>query len=133
MKAIELTILAAVHLVAFSLAAAIIHLLKVGDPGLALVVGASAGSGAAAILYHRRVPEPAPFSVKAAAGGVLSCMALLTGLLSHSLLKWMSYPDVVIPISVVGSFFFPLAIFGPMQNCYKQKQSHNKPDAGDGL
>jgi hypothetical protein len=77
------------------------------------------------------VPERAPFSVKAAAGGVLSGMAILTGLSSQGLLRWMTYPDVVIPISVAGSFFFPLAIFGPMQNAYKRKRSHNKPDTGD--
>lgn len=133
MKATELVIVAAVHVTAFSVAVAVIHVLSIGDPGLALVVGACVGSGTAAMLYHRRVPERAPFAIKAAAGGVLSIMAILTGLSSQALLRWMTYPDVVIPISAVGSFFFPLAIFGPMQNAYRQKQSHNKPDAGDSL
>ena len=133
MKTKELFIVAVVHLAAFSIAAAVIHLFRIGDPGLALVMGACCGSGAAAMLYHRRVQEHAPFSVKASTGGILSGMAVLTGLSSQGLLKWMTYPDVVIPISVAGSFVFPWAIFGTMQKAYKAKQSHNKPDAGDGL
>jgi hypothetical protein len=133
MKPTELIIVATVHLVAFSIAAFVIHFLSVGDPGLALVVGASAGSGIAAMLYHRRDPDLAPFSVKAAAGGVLSVMAIVTGISSQALLNWMTYPDVVISISAIGSFFFPLAIFGTMQKAYKQKASNKKPDAGDGL
>ena len=126
MKAKELFIVAAVHLFGFSVAATVIHLFRVGDPGLALVVGACAGSGAAAMLYHRRVSERALFSVKAAAGGVLSGMAIIAGLSSQGLLRWMNYPDVVIPISAIGSFFFPFAIFGTMQKAYKQKESHKK-------
>jgi hypothetical protein len=122
MKRKELIGIAAIHLAGFSVAAAIIYFFHAGNPGLAFVVGASCGAAAAAMLYHRRVPEQAPFSIKAYTGGVLCAMAILAGLSSQAILKWMSFPEVVIPISVVGSFFFPWAFFGTMQKAYAQKQ-----------
>jgi hypothetical protein len=121
MKATELAIVAGAHLVAFAVAAAVIRLLGIGDPGLALIAGASLGAGIAAMLYHRRNPDIAPFAVKAAAGGVLSCMAVITGVLSQLLLKWMTCPEVVIPISAIGSFFFPWAVFNSMRNACLRK------------
>jgi len=121
MKSTELLIVAIIHLAAFSIAAAVIYICGVGDPGLAFVVGACCGSAAAAMLYHRRVKEHAPFAIKASVGGTLSGMAVLAGLSSQAVLHWMTYPEVVVPIAVVGSFAFPWVIFGTMQKAYTTK------------
>lgn len=133
MKPNELLIAAMIHLAAFSIAAAVISIFRVSDPGLALVIGACCGSAVAAMLYHRRVKEHASFAIKASVGGILSGTAVLAGLLSQCILHWMAYPEVVIPISAVGSFAFPWAIFGTMQKAYATKQSHHKADSGNGL
>jgi hypothetical protein len=122
MKANELAIVAVGHVVAFSVAAALIRAVGAGDPGLALIAGASMGAALAAMLYHRRVPEKAPMPVKAAAGGVLAGMAVITGVLSQILLNWMTYPEIVIPISAIGSLCFPWAIFGSMRDAYQRKR-----------
>jgi hypothetical protein len=122
MKATELVIVAVGHGIAFAIAAALIRSFGAGDPGLALIAGASVGAAIAAMLYHRRIPERAPVAVKAAAGGVLSCMAVITGVLSQILLKWMTYPEIVIPISAIGSLCFPWAIFGTMRDAYLRKR-----------
>ena len=123
MRTKELLIIAVVHAGSFVVAAAVIRLLHVGDPGLALVMGAVGGSNAAAMQYHRRMPERAPFAVKASAGAVLAVMAVLMGLASQLLLKWMTYPDVVIPISFVGSFVFPFVLFGTLRRAYAGRRS----------
>lgn len=132
MQTNELFIAAVAHLLGFVVAATVIHGLGVGDPGLAFVVAACTGSAAAAISYHRRVVERAPFAVKAAAGGAFSGMVILTGILSQTVLGWMRYPEVVIPISAIGSFFFPWAIFGSMRNVYRQKELHAKDGSSSG-
>lgn len=133
MKPTELLMVAIIHLAAFSIAAAVIHRFSVSDPGLALMMGACCGSAAGAILYHRRERDRAPLAIKASVGGILSGMAVLSGLSSQGILHWMTYPEVVIPISVVGSFAFPWAIFGTMQHAYTTKQPHNKTDSADDL
>ncbi len=89
------------------------------------MMGACCGSGTAGILYHRRVQTSALFSVKASAGGDLAGMAVLAGVSSQMRLKWMTYPDVLILISLAGSLVFPWAVFSTMQKAYL-KQSHNK-------
>jgi len=114
MKLNELPLIAAGHLLAFAGAAAIITLMDAGDPGYAFIIAASVGALMSAGLYHRRQPQQAPFKVKAQAGLVLLVMAVIAGLASQWLLQWMKYPDVLIPISAVGSFAFPWAVFGAM-------------------
>jgi len=85
--------------------------LDTGDAGLALVMGALAGSYNAAIGYHRRVKERAPFAVKATAGAVLAAAAVAVGLMFHLVWRWVQYPDVVIGIGAIGSAVFPFALF----------------------
>ncbi len=122
MNSNELLVAAAVHLVVFLLAAAVIHGFGVGEPSIALVVAAVAGSQAAGYQYHRREPDPASWGVKAYVGGVLAVAAIAEGTASHAALGWMDLPEVVVPIGALGTFVFPFALFGSMQKAFAGKQ-----------
>lgn len=126
MRAKELLVVAAAYLVVYALAALVIVGFKVGDAGLAALMGALVGSQVAAFAYHRRCPEPADFAVKGTAGATLSALAVVCGLLSQALLGWLALPQVVIPIAALASFVFPWAFFGPVQKAL----SRDRHDTG---
>jgi hypothetical protein len=98
-----------------SIGAGVVIGFRVGEPSLALVVGAIVGTQTGALLYHGRNREPAPVSVKAATGAVLAVVCVIAGVLIQAISGWMIHPDIVIPIGALGSFAFPFVLFGTMQ------------------
>jgi hypothetical protein len=115
LRAWELAIVGVVHLLGLTLAALIMAAVGKGDPGLALVLAAIVGSQTAALLYHRREPDPAPFGVKAEAGALMAVLAAAASLVAQARWAWMTYPEIVITIGATGSFIFPFVLFGSMR------------------
>jgi hypothetical protein len=125
MRPRDLVLVGIAQIVGLAIAAAVIIGFRVGEPGMALVVGAVLGTETGAWLYHRTNHDPAPVSVKVATGAVLAVVGAITGGLIQLGSGWMLYPDIVIPIGALGSFVFPFVLFGTMQKAMsagKEKQ-----------
>ena len=121
MKRWELAVVAGAHLVVLCVAAGIMSAMGRGDPGLALVMAAIVGTQTAGFLYYRRETGAAPFSVKATVGVVMSALAVGVSVLAHLAWGWINLPEVVIPIGALGTFVFPLVLFGSMRNAARQR------------
>jgi hypothetical protein len=104
-----------VQLATLATAAGIIIGFRVAEPGLALIVSAVAGTQTAAWLYQRRKKSPAPLSAMATTGALLAVLCLLATTLIQVVSRWMTYPEIVIPIGAVGSFASPFVLFGTVQ------------------
>ena len=115
MRAWELAVVGVVHVAGLTLAGLIMAALGKGDPGLALVIAAIVGAQTAALLYHRREPDPAPFAVKAVAGVLMAVLASAASLVAQARWTWMTCPEIVITIGATGTFIFPFVLFGSMR------------------
>src|SRR3954452_15943840 len=86
---------------------AVVHWLGKGSPELAFVVGAVLGTQIAAVVHHRSPGAVSSPGVKAGVGAALALSTVLLGIAMHALWKPFTYPEIIIPIAVVGTFVFP--------------------------
>jgi len=93
-----------------------------GDPELAFVVAAILGTQVAAIIHCRSRVAGKSFRTKAMLASVLAVNAAFFGIVLHTAFGAFVYPDVSIPISVVGTFGFPFVLFGTMCNALLRKK-----------
>lgn len=93
---------------------AAIRLIGKGSPELAFVVGAILGTQLATVAHHRQPQATASAGTKLGLGVALGAAALIFGLLAHVAFRPYTYPDVSIPMAVVGSFVFPFVLFDTM-------------------
>ncbi|MBM4035236.1 MAG: hypothetical protein FJ291_26125 [Planctomycetes bacterium] len=129
MRAYELAIVGAAHVAGLLATVLVMSALDVGEPFYALVVAAILGSEAGALLYHRRQPEAAPARVKLTVGAVLAILCAAESLIAQAAWDWIVHPDVVIPLSSVGTFFFPYAFFEPMRKALaKAREQQERKD-----
>lgn len=110
MKPAHLAITAVVYVVVAFVTLAVIRGLNVGDTPLAMIVGAIVGTQVGAILHAREPESISSLSVKILLGSVLAGAAVLVGLLVYFLLG-LEHAEVTVPISAIGSFAFPFALF----------------------
>ena len=115
MRATHAAIVGSCYLAGVGIAAVVISSLSLGDLDMSLVVGAALGSGVAASLYHSRDPAKAPAAVKLAFGALMAALCVPAGILLHSVDPRMTSPEIVIPISAVGTLVLPLAGFETMR------------------
>ena len=93
---------------------AVVRYLGKGSPELAFVLGAILGTQIAAVV-HRRQPEASnSLAVKVRVGAALVLSTILLGIVMHALWKPFNYPEISIPIAVVGAFVFPFVLFDQM-------------------
>jgi hypothetical protein len=88
--------------------------LEVGKPEMALVVGAVLGVNVGAVFQHRSRGGDNTAGVKAVLGLVLAAAAAAFGLVVHWLYAPFQFVEVSVPISAVGAFCFPFALFNIM-------------------
>jgi len=97
-----------------SMTFAVVRWFAIDKPELAFVVGAILGTQVAAVFHHRTVGAANTVGVKCVLGIVLALTAALFGFALHSLFAPFKFADVSIPISALGAFAFPFAIFNTM-------------------
>jgi hypothetical protein len=93
---------------------AVIRSIELGNPELAFIVGAILGTEVAAIVHSRQAGSTNSFSIKFALGLTLGATAGVFGLVLHFVFAPFNYPEVSIPIAVIGSFVFPFVLFDTM-------------------
>ena len=103
---------------------AVVRWLGKGSPELAFVVGAVLGTQIAAVVHRRSPAAVSAPGVKVGVGAALALSTILLGALMHALWKPFDYPEISIPIAVVGSFVFPFVLFDTMWNALSKR-----PDA----
>lgn len=94
----------------------VIRWLDKGSPELAFVVGAVLGIQLAVIAHHRHPGASSSSRVKARVGAALAVSTILFGVALHFGWKAFEYPEISIPIAVVGTFFFPFVLLDTMWN-----------------
>src|SRR3954470_9616033 len=99
-----------------SITFAVMRWLGKGSPELAFVVGAVLGTQIAAVVHRRSPGAVSSARVKAGVGAALALSTVLLGIVL--LLAWnpFDYPQISIPIAVVGTFVFPFVLFETMWN-----------------
>ena len=122
MKLATLFLATAVFVAAASITFTIIHWLKIGDPGLAFVAGAILGTQAGSLLHHRTPDAANTMGVKCLLGAVLAVTAALFGVALHVLFAPFKFAEITIPISAIGTFFFPFVIFNTMWSTMSQSR-----------
>ncbi len=103
---------------------AVVRWLGKGSPELAFVVGAVLGTQMAAVVHRRSPGAVSAPGVKAGVGAAMALSTILLGTLMHALWKPFDYPEISIPIAVVGTFVFPFVLFDTMWNALSKR-----PDA----
>jgi hypothetical protein len=76
----------------------------------ALMVAAIVATQVGTVVWYRQAPATPEYLVKLGLGAVLSGTALVFALIFQAISGWLTYPEVTIPIAVVGCFAFPFAI-----------------------
>ena len=103
---------------------AVVRWLGKGSPELAFIVGAVLGTQIAAVVHRRSPGAVSSPRVKAGVGVALALSTILLGTVMNALWKPFDYPEISIPIAVVGAFVFPFILFETMWNALSKK-----PDA----
>ena len=93
---------------------AIVRWLGKGSPELAFVVGAIVGTELAAVVHHRNPGATNSAGVKALIGAALAMSTVVLATLLHLVVAPFEYPQISIPIAVVGTFVFPFVLFDTM-------------------
>jgi hypothetical protein len=101
-----------VYVLSLAIGIPLITTVRPDHGSLAWAEAALVASFVAGILYHRRIDSKAPPRVKASVGCVLAGCALVSGLLTHAFVPVFRFPEVSIPIAVLGSFLAPFVTFG---------------------
>jgi hypothetical protein len=122
MKITELLLAALAHVFGLALVIAIVAKFQMGDPDIAWVAAAVFGTLAGAIPYHKRHAEKATSGAKATLGAVLGMLSVVEGVLVLVVWHYRPNPEVVIPITAVGTFVFPFVLFGPVQKGLEQSK-----------
>lgn len=104
-----------------SITFAVVRWLGKGGPELAFVVGAVLGTQIAAIVHHRSPGAVSSPGVKAGVGAALALSTILLGIVLHALWKPFSYPEISIPIAMVGTFVLPFFLFDQIWNSLSKK------------
>lgn len=120
MNATNLLIAAASHIVVFSIALPVIMRVKPDSPELALGVAAITGTWIAALLNHRCRSIPASLLAKAALGGEMAMLCIIECLVVQWQWHIFAMPEVIIPVSAVGTFGFPFVLFGIFERSFKR-------------
>ena len=123
MKASELFLAAVAHVVGLAVTLLVVAKMQVGDPGVAWVVAAILGTMIGAFSYHRRHPDKASPAEKATLGAVLAVLSVVGAFVVLSFWQFTPFPDVVIPITAVGSFGFPFVLFGTAQSSLEKARA----------
>lgn len=79
---------------------------------MALIVGATVGTQAGSLAHSRQPGAGATRSAKFALAAVLAVVAVAFGLIVQFGFGGFEYPEITLPMSAIGSFVFPFAIFG---------------------
>jgi len=116
MRAITYVIAVSAFVVGGGITFAVVRWLGKGSPELAFMVGAILGTQLAAIIHHRGRGASNSLQVKAKIGLVLALTAFFLGIVLHTVFGAFEYPDVSVPIGVVGAFVFPFVLFDTMWN-----------------
>jgi hypothetical protein len=110
---------------AVSTVVALLIIRAVGYSGtsMAFVVAAIIGTNVAVFVHHRSGGAALNGTNKAQIGASLALTALVVGGALQLLVGPFAYPEVTIPIAMVGSFVFPWAIADTMWKALEQKKS----------
>ena len=123
MKAVGYISAVIAFIVGGSITFAAVRWLGMGGPELAFVAGAVLGTHIAAVVHHRTPGAVSSTGVKAGVGAALALSTILLGFVLQSLWKPFDYPEISIPISVVGTFVFPFFLFDQMWNALSKKRA----------
>jgi hypothetical protein len=123
MKASELLLACLAHVLGLAAALIVLAKLQVGDPDIAWVVAAILGSYAGAYPYHKRHPEKATPGAMAMLGAVLASMSVIEGALVLAIWNYRPFPQIVIPIAAVGTFFFPFVFFRSVRKAFERSRT----------
>jgi hypothetical protein len=108
-KTTDILIVAAAAAVTASIAFPVNHAFGRHADSLPFVAAAAVGSQAGAWVHSRVPGSTGDASAKAEIGTILAVVCLAFGLALQVTLGAFTYPEIVLPISVVGSFVFPWA------------------------
>ncbi len=100
---------------------AVVRELGKGSPELAFVVGAILGTQIAAVVHRRDAQAESSPGVKATIGMALAGSAILLGVVLQFFWMPFEYPEISLPISVVGAFIFPFVLFETMWDALSRK------------
>lgn len=92
----------------------VLSLLKREETQFSLVAAAIIGAQLGTWLWFRQSPQTSEAGVKAVLGITLAATAILYGVVSQAVHPWLEHPEISIPISAIGSLFFPFATSGPL-------------------
>jgi hypothetical protein len=112
LKPLPLLLAAVGFCVSAALALALIRNFQFGDDPMAMIVGATVGTQVGVIAHSRQPGARATRAAKTWLAAVLAAMAIAFGLAVQFAFTGFEYPEITLPMSAIGSFVFPYAIFG---------------------
>ena len=71
-------------------------------------------------MYHHQPHSVPSAKAKAQLGGILAATCLVLSVLAQVIARLFQYPEVSIPIGMVGSFVFPFMLFSGMWNAMEK-------------
>ena len=107
---------------AAAVALALIRYYQFGDDPMAMIVGATVGTQAGVLAHSRQPDAAATRRAKLMLAAVLAAVALLFGLMVQFGVGGFENPAITIPLSAVGSFVFPLAVFDSMWKALRKPE-----------
>jgi hypothetical protein len=131
MKPIVLVAAVGTFVVAGAIAFAVIRKLDLKNPEIAFVSGGVAAVIVAAAMHQRRPGARNTPGVKVALGAVLAVTALLFGLALHRMYAPFAFFEVSVPISALGCFLFPFALFNTMWTALEKARNGGRPPSTD--
>jgi hypothetical protein len=112
LKPLPLLLAAVSFCASAALALALIRTFQFGDDPMAMIVGATVGTLAGVIAHSRTADCGATRRAKTSLALVLASTAIAFGLVVQFGFAAFQYPEITLPVSAIGSFVFPYAIFG---------------------
>lgn len=107
MKPSGYIIVAGIYIVVALVGYAVTRSLHVENSSIALILGAFAGTSFGVAVWHRQSPGSSLTSVKLGLGITLAITAAILAVVLQVTMRWQPYPEIAIPIAVVGCFVYP--------------------------
>ena len=107
MKPSGYVIVAGIYVVVALAGYAVTRSLHVENSSIALILGAFAGTSFGVAVWHRQSPTSPLSTVKLGLGLTLAITAAVLAIVLQVTIRWQKYPEIAIPIAVVGCFAYP--------------------------